>query len=58
MDERVAVTADDIQFMLDAATTEPDRLYGFFPAHQKVSICLQLIKKGTFKSEDNLSTIL
>ncbi|VDN18755.1 unnamed protein product [Gongylonema pulchrum] len=40
LDERVTITADDVQFVLDVANTEPERLYGFFPAHLKVSIIL------------------
>ncbi|VDN32199.1 unnamed protein product [Gongylonema pulchrum] len=35
LDERVTITADDVQFVLDVSNTEPERLYGFFPAHLK-----------------------
>lgn len=36
LDERVPVTADDIRFLVDAASSEPHRLYGFYAADSKV----------------------
>ncbi|VDO49965.1 unnamed protein product [Brugia timori] len=36
LDERVPITVDDIRFLVDAASTEPYRLYGFYAANSKV----------------------
>lgn len=36
LDERVPITVDDIRFLVDAASTEPYRLYGFYAADSKV----------------------
>uniref|UniRef100_A0A0R3RPY1 Exostosin-2 n=1 Tax=Elaeophora elaphi TaxID=1147741 RepID=A0A0R3RPY1_9BILA len=36
LDERVPFTLDDIRFLLDAASTEPYRLYGFYAADSKM----------------------
>ncbi|VDK79033.1 unnamed protein product [Litomosoides sigmodontis] len=36
LDERVSFTIDDIRFLVDAANTEPYRLYGFYAANSEI----------------------
>lgn len=41
LDERVPITSDDIRFLVDAASAEPYRLYGFYAAETKVFLMIK-----------------
>ncbi|VDK89388.1 unnamed protein product, partial [Onchocerca ochengi] len=44
LDERVPITSDDIRFLVDVASTEPYRLYGFYAADLKMQRGAQTIE--------------